>query len=67
MRLHCEIPFSILPKIDIDRYVFFMIKAYFDFIDPIENLSGISVEYSIDLKGTSLDPQYITNVEEIKL
>lgn len=44
-----------------------MFKAYFDFIDPIDNLSGISVEYSIDLKGTSLDPQYITNVEEVKL
>ena len=61
--IHCEIPYSILHEKH--YFVFCILRAYFNIIDlePEENLNFDG--YSIDLKGTILDPQYIVKVEEL--
>lgn len=63
MIIHCTIPFSILPVPDIDCYTYYMIIAYFNFIDPEEDLNNFFEGHSIDLKGNSLDRQYIIKIE----
>ena len=62
--IHCAIPYSIIP--DPEGYLAFCIlSAYFNFIDPTDE-SNLSFEgYSIDLKGTILDPCHIVRIEEI--
>jgi hypothetical protein len=61
--IHCEIPYSILHEKH--YFAFCILRAYFNIIDPEPedklNFDG----YSIDLKGTVLDPQYIVKVEEL--
>ncbi len=61
--IHCEIPYSILHERH--YFVFCALSAYFNFIDP-DPESDLSFDgYSIDLNGTTLDPQYIVKVEEL--
>jgi hypothetical protein len=61
--IHCAIPYSILP--DKDYYTFCILRAYFNSIDPEDGSNNLPEGYSIDLKGTALDSQYIVRVEEI--
>lgn len=61
--IHCAIPYSILP--DKEYYAFCILRAFFNFIDPEDEASNLFEGHSIDLKGNSLDPQYIVRIEEI--
>ncbi len=63
--IHCEIPYSILHEKH--YFVFCILRAYFNFIDP-DPESDLSFDgYSIDLKGTILEPQYIVKIEELEM
>jgi hypothetical protein len=58
--IHCLIPYSFLSKEP--YYAFCMFRSFFNNLDPEDD----SVETgSIDLRGKSLDPQYITKIEEM--
>jgi hypothetical protein len=59
--LHCAISYSLLR--DKNYYSFCILRAYFNFIDPEDDLNFEG--YSIDLHGTTLEPQYIIRVEEL--
>ena len=61
--IHCAIPYSILP--DKDYYVYCVLKAYFNFLDPEDDSNNLFEGYSIDLKGNGLDPRYVARIEEI--
>ena len=61
--IHCAIPFSILP-VD-NYYIFCMLRAFFLFIDPDDDSANLFEGYSLDLCGSSLDPKYIQQIEEI--
>lgn len=61
--IHCTIPFSLLPNKDF--YVFCILVAYFNFLDPEDNTRNLFDGYSIDLKGNSLDPKFILKIEQI--
>ena len=61
--LHCAIPFSILP--DKNYYIFCILRAYFNFLDPEDDIENFFEAYSIDLKGNVLDPQHIVRIENI--
>lgn len=61
--IHCGIPYSILP--DKDYYVFCILRAYFNFIDPEDDSNNLFEGYSIDLKGKALDAQFIIRTEEV--
>jgi hypothetical protein len=61
--IHCEIPYSILHEKH--YFAFCILRAYFNIIDP-EPEDNLNFDgYSIDLKGTVLDPQYIVKMEEL--
>lgn len=62
--IHCEIPFSILPKKN--YYTFCALRAYFNFLDPEDDTQDLFEGYSIDLNGSALDPQYIVRIEGIE-
>jgi len=61
--IHCAIPFSILP--DKKYYTFCILRAYFNFLDPEDEIESFFEAYSIDLKGNTLDPQHIVKIEYI--
>lgn len=61
--IHCAIPFSILP--DFKYYLFCILVAYFNFLDPEDETENIFSGWAIDLKNKALPPQYIVNVEEV--
>jgi hypothetical protein len=63
--VHCEIPFSIL--IEGNYYIFCALKAYLNFLDPEDESVNLFYGASIDLKGMSLDPKYIVEIEEVKV
>jgi hypothetical protein len=61
--VHCAIPYSILSEKD--YFALCILRAYFNFLDPEDDLTNLFEGYSIDLKGKGLDPQYIVRIEEI--
>ena len=63
MIIHCSIPFSILP--DHKYYIFCLLRAYFNFIDPIEETENLFSDYAIDLKNKTLSPKHINRIEEL--
>ncbi len=63
--IHCAIPYSILP--DKDYYAFCILLSYFNFLDPEDDPTNLFEGYSIDLKGNTLDPQYVVKIEEIRI
>jgi hypothetical protein len=58
--VHCIIPFSILP--DRYYYIFYILRAFFNSIDPGETNWDA---YSLDLRGTSVAPVFIVQIEEL--
>lgn len=63
--VHCEIPISILS--DKNYYIFCALKAFLNFLDPEDESVNHFDGASIDLKGRSLDPEYIVKIEEVKI
>jgi hypothetical protein len=61
--IHCAIPYSLLSEKN--YFTFCVLRAYFNFLDPEDDLNDLFDGYSIDLKGKVLDPQYIVRIEEI--
>jgi len=61
--IHCAISYSLLSEKD--YFVFCVLRAYFNFLDPEDDLNNLFDGYSIDLKGKVLDPLYIVRIEEI--
>ncbi len=61
--IHCAIPFSIL--FNKKFYTFCILRAYFNFLDPEDDSENLFEGYSIDLNGSTLDPQHIVRMEEI--
>ena len=60
--IHCTIPYLILPQKD--YLAFCILRAYFEFLDPEDDSTNLFEGYSIDLKGETLDPQYVIRIEE---
>lgn len=63
--IHCAIPYWLLPDKDKSYYVFCILKAYFNFIEPEDIKNNLFEGYSVDLRGIALDPRYIIEVEEL--
>ncbi len=63
MIIHCAIPFSFLPEPEF--YIFCILKAYFNFIDPVDEIENLFFDYKIDLKNKTLLPKYIQKIEEL--
>lgn len=61
--IHCAIPYSDLSEKD--YFAFCVLRAYFNFFDPEDDLNTLFDGYSIDLEGKSLDPLHIVRIEEI--
>lgn len=61
--VHCAIPYTILP--DKDYYTFCIFRAYFNFVDPDDDMRNLFEGYSIDLKGQALEPEHIIRIEEL--
>jgi hypothetical protein len=61
--IHCAIPYSALSEKD--YFAFCVLRAYFNFLDPEDDLNNLFDGYSIDLKGKGLDPRHIVRVEKI--
>ncbi len=61
--IHCAIPYSLLSEKD--YFAFCVLRAYFDFLDPEDDMSDPFDGYSIDLRGKVLDPRHIIRIEEI--
>jgi len=60
--IHCAIPYAILQEKD--YFVFCILRSYFNFLDPKDDLTNLFEDYSIDLRGNALDPQYVVMTEE---
>jgi len=58
--IHCLIPYSFLAKEP--YYAFCMLRSFFNNLDPEDDSFETGC---IDLRGKSLDPQYITKIEEM--
>jgi len=63
MIIHCAIPFSILPEHQ--HYIFCLLRAYFNFIDPTDESENLFSDYAIDLKNRPLSPKHIIRIEEL--
>ncbi|MFC1867189.1 hypothetical protein ACFL0H_03540 [Thermodesulfobacteriota bacterium] len=61
--IHCAIPYSILSEKD--YFAFCVLIAYFNSLDPEDDLNNLFDGYSIDLKGKGLDPRHIVKIEQI--
>jgi hypothetical protein len=61
---HCKIPYSILPEDS--AYPYFFLMAYFNFLDPTDDSESFCDEFSITLKGETLNPKYIVRSEKLK-
>jgi hypothetical protein len=61
--IHCEIPYSMIPFKD--NCAFYMLRAFFAFIDPQDDFEDFFSGNSIDLKGQTLEPKYISQIEEV--
>jgi hypothetical protein len=60
--IHCAIPYSLLSEKD--YFAFCVLCAYFNFLDPDDDPSGLFDGYSIDLRGKTLDSRHIVRIEE---
>ena len=61
--IHCAIPYPLLSEKD--YFAFCVLSAYFNFLDPEDDLDNRFDGYSIDLKGKVIDPRHIVRIEEI--
>ncbi len=61
--IHCAIPYSLLSEKD--YFTFCVLRAYFNFIDPEDELGNLFHGYSVDLRGKVLEPRHIIKIEEI--
>lgn len=61
--IHCAIPYSLLSEKD--YFAFCVLRAYFNFLDPEDELNDLADGYSIDLKGKVLATRHIVRIEEI--
>jgi hypothetical protein len=61
--IHCAIPYPALSGKD--YFAFCVLRAYFNFRDPEDDLNNLFDGHSIDLKGKALDPRHIVRMEEI--
>ena len=61
--IHCAIPYLLLSEKE--YFAFCVLRAYFNFLDPEDDLDDLFDGYSIDLKGRVLDPRYIVRIEEV--
>ena len=61
--IHCAIPYSLLSEKD--YFAFCVLRAYFNFLDPEDDLNDLFDGYSIDLRGKVLDPRHIIRIEEM--
>ncbi len=61
--IHCTIPYSFLSEKD--YFAFCVLRAYFNFLDPEDDVNNLFDGYSIDLKGKILAPLHIVRIEDI--
>lgn len=61
--IHCAIPYLALSEKD--YFAFCVLRAYFNFLDPEDDLNNLFDGYSIDLRGKGLDPRHIVSIEQI--
>ena len=59
--IHCAIPYAALSEKD--YFAFCLLRAYFKFLEPEDDLDNLFDGYSIDLKGNGLDPRHIVRIE----
>jgi hypothetical protein len=60
--VHCAIPYDLIDG-NLEYYIFCIFRAYFNFIDPEDDMTFEG--YSIDLKGRTLMPGHIIEIEEL--
>ena len=61
--IHCAIPYLVLS--DKDYFAFCVLRAYFNSLDPEDDLDNLFDGYSIDLKGKVLESRHIVKIEQV--